>query len=94
MNGKYVKSDLEQMAEAMIKELCECEDGLITTTARLAAHFGYDDLNVHDLFELHIALFKAAEAHKIELDMSEHRNKEEGLPFNLTFVVRNQKQSV
>jgi len=37
---------------------------------------------------------QAAKANKITLDMSEHDGKVEGLPFNLTFIVRNKKAQI
>ena len=51
-------------------------------------------METFDLFDLHDALFKAARANHITLDMSEHKDKVEGLPFNLTFVVRNKKAQI
>ena len=66
----------------------------MTTTGRLARDYGYDDMETFDLFDLHDALFRAAKANKITLDMSEHEGKVEGLPFNLTFVVKNKKAQI
>lgn len=94
MSEKYSKADLRHIAEDMIEDLRECEDGAVTTTGRLARDYGYDDMETFDLFELHDALFRAAKANKITLDMSEHEGKVEGLPFNLTFVVRNKKAQI
>ena len=91
MSKKYSKADLRHIAEDMIEDLRECEDGTVTTTGRLARDYGYDDMETFDLFDLHDALFRAAKANKITLDMSEHEGKVEGLPFNLTFVVKNKK---
>lgn len=45
-----------------------------------------------DLFDVHFALFEAAEKAGLTLDMSEHENKVEGLPFNLDFILRKQNQ--
>ena len=53
--------------------------------------FIWKDAKVRDLFDLHDALFRAAKANKITLDMSEHEGRFEGLPFNLAFVVRNKR---
>ena len=94
MSEKYSKADLRHIAEDMIEDLRECEDGTVTTTGRLARDYGYDDMETFDLFDLHDALFRAAKANKITLDMSEHEGKVEGLPFNLTFVVKNKKAQI
>ena len=94
MSEKYSKADLRHIAEGMIEELRECEDGTVTTTGRLARAFGYEDMETFDLFDLHDALFRAARANHITLDMSEHKDKVEGLPFNLTFIVKNKKAQI
>lgn len=44
MSEKYSKADLRHIAEDMIEDLRECEDGTITTTGRLARDYGYDDM--------------------------------------------------
>ena len=80
MSEKYSKADLRHITEDMIEDLRECEDGTITTTGRLARDYGYNDMETFDLFDLHDALFRAAKANKITLDMSEHEGKVEGLP--------------
>jgi hypothetical protein len=51
---------------------------------------GYDDnkLSEGDLLAIHGALFRAAKASNITLDMSAHEGMEEGLPYNLDFIVR------
>lgn len=94
MSEKYSKADLRHIAEDMIEDLRECEDGIVTTTGRLARDYGYDDMETFDLFDLHDSLFRAAKANKITLDMSEHEGKVEGLPFNLPFAVRNKKAQI
>ncbi len=40
------------------------------------------------LFPLHFAIFDEAEKSGLELDMTKHEDKLEGLPFNLDYVVR------
>ena len=94
MSEKYSKADLRHIAESMIEDLRECEDGTVTTTGWLARAYGYDDMETFDLFDLHDALFRAAKANHITLDMSEHKDKVEGLPFNLTFIVKNKKAQI
>ena len=94
MSMEYSKADLRHIAEYLIEDLRECEDGTVTNTATLAKDHGYNDIGMDDLFDLHDALFRAAKANKITLDMSEHEGKFEGLPFNLAFVVRNKKAQI
>lgn len=71
MSEKYSKADLRHIAKIMIEDLRECEDGTVTTTGGLAQDYGYDDMEAFDLFNLHDALFCAAKANKIVLDMPE-----------------------
>lgn len=91
---RYSKSNLQYIAKSMIEDLRECDDGTITTTGRLAAEYGYDDMELFDLINLHGILIQTARVNHITLDLSEHKNKLEGLPFNLTFVVRNKKAQI
>lgn len=91
MSKKYTKAYIRNIAEDLIEELRECEDGTVTSTWELAKQSVYDDLEDADLFELHDALMRTAKANKIRLDMSEHENKAEGSPYHLTFTVHNQK---
>ena len=94
MSEMYTRADLRHIAEYMIDDLRECEDGTVTTTAELAANQGYDDLEMDDLEVLHNELLRTAKANKITLDMFEYEGKEEGLPFSLEFVVRNKRAQI
>ena len=94
MSSKYSKEELRRIAESLIDDLRECEDGMETTTGILARSNGYDDMDMDDLMELHDILFRTAKAHHITLDMSAHEGKIEGLPYNLDFVVKNKKAQV
>lgn len=94
MGEHYTKTDLRHIAEGMAEELRECEDGTVTSTHRLAHEFEYTELDDEKLFDLHNALFRAARAQKITLDMSEHKDKVEGMLFNLTFIVRNRRAQI
>ena len=57
---------------------------------------GYDmnDFEEFDLFDIHSALFKAARGNHITLDMSAHKNKVEGLPYNLDYIVKNKRAQI
>ena len=50
-----------------------------------------DKFDVHDLLHIHGALFKAAREKHILLDLSSHKDKVEGSPFDLFFIVHNKK---
>ena len=88
MNSKYTHEKLDIIAEEMINFLMEQEDGYVDWTSRLANEMGYGDIDFDDLFYLNDKVFELAEKNGITLDMSEHEGKLEGLPFNLTFIVR------
>ena len=94
MSDKYTKADLRHIAEYMIDDLRECEDGTTTTIAELVKNQGYDDMGMDDLQVLHKELFRIAKANKITLDMSENEGKEEGLPFSREFVVKNKRAQI
>ncbi len=96
ISERFSKADLRHIAESLIEDLRECEDGTDITTWQLVKAAGYDmdDFQEWDLFDVHDALFKAAKANRITLDMSAHEGKVEGLPFNLDFIVRNKKAQI
>ena len=86
----YSNTDLRRIVRAVNKKLRECEDGTDTTTCQLIMAAGYDvnKLSEGDLLDIHEALFRAAKASNITLDMSAHEGLVEGLPYNLDFIVR------
>lgn len=92
--SNYSKEEILQIAEYLVEELRELDDGASTTTAKLAADCGYDDMDMSELFELDEALFKAAKKNHIKLDLSSHKDMVEGLPFNLDFVVKNKRAQI
>lgn len=84
------KNKLEEIIPVLIERLKASPDGYDITTAQLLQVAGYrlDDFEFMDLFDIHFALFEAAEKAGLTLDMSSHENKVEGLPFNLDFILR------
>jgi len=76
---------------AKIKEL---PDGTRTTTSRLVSEVGFHFCDWDkQLFEIHHALFEAAEAENIYLDRSHHEGLTEGLPFNLDFFIHHNRKT-
>ena len=88
MSKRYKKSDIRDIVDILIKDLEKLPDGTETSTGSMVRNHGYNDMNTFDLIDLHNMLFDAVEEDDILLDMSEHDGKDEGLPFNLTFIVR------
>ena len=88
------KTKLAEVIPVLIERLQAAPDGYDITTAQLVQVAGYslEDFNFMDLFDVHFALFEAAKKAGLTLDMSEHENKVEGLPFNLDFILRKQNQ--
>ena len=83
----------DKMVAKMVDVLRELPEGTEITTYQLAKKAGFN-ISIYDastLFPLHFAIFDAAEKAGMELDMSKHENKIEGLPFNLDYVVRHGK---
>ena len=96
MSKGYSESDIKQIAEDLVEELRECDNGTVTTTWQLLKATDYDmnDFEQSDLFDIHSALSKAARADHITLDMSSHKNKLDGLLYNLDYIVRNKKAQI
>lgn len=84
------KAKLKEIIPVLIERLKVAPDGYDITSAQLLQKAGYslDDFEFTDLFDIHFALFEAAENAGLTLDMSSHENKVEGLPFNLDFILR------
>ena len=85
----------KEMISKMIQVLRELPDGTEITTFQLVRKAGFD-VSIYDaktLFPLHFAIFDEAEENSLELDMTKHENKLEGLPFNLDYVVRHTGKS-
>lgn len=84
------KAKLNKIIPVLIEHLQNAPDGYNITSAQLlkATGFSLDDFEFMDLFDIHFALFEAAEKAGLTLDTSSHENKVEGLPFNLDFILR------
>lgn len=64
------KEEIRYIAEDLLTELREMEDGSITTTRDLLNQTGFDhdDCSIEDLVEIHQTLLDMAEANNIKLD--------------------------
>ena len=96
MSERFSKAEIKQIVEDLVEELRECDNGTVITTWQLLKAAGYDinDFEQFDMFEIHSALFKAARAEHITLDMSAHKNKLEGLSYNLDYIVKNKRAQI
>ena len=89
------RKESDVLIASLTEELRELPDGYTVSTTRLLKLAGYysaaDD---RDLLAIHSHLFKAARKARITLDISAHDGKDEGLPFDLDFVVHNQRAQI
>ena len=83
-----------EIVDVLIGKIKTLPNGTEITTSQLVKLCGLESECNSDgffepmgLFEIHNALFKAAEKEHIQLDMSKHDGKVEGLPLNLDFKV-------
>ena len=82
------KQEIQNYANVIYEYLLKQPDGYRTTTSRVIHHLGIITDGFHDDWDIHNKLFDIAqEKGAIELDMSEHEYKCEGLPFNLDYIV-------
>ncbi len=91
--GEYTKTELRNLAEELVEELRELDDGAETTANQLAKNYGYRDLDNEDLLLLEDYLYKSAKANKITLERIGN-NKAEVSPFNPEFIVRNKNAQI
>jgi len=96
MSERFSKAEIKQIVEDLVEELRECDNGTVITTGLLLKAAGYDinDFEQFDMFDIHSALFKVARAEHITLDMSAHKDKLEGLSYNLDYIVKNKRAQI
>lgn len=85
------KTEMKEMIAELVEQLRELPDGFEITSGQMLSYCGYDPekFGYNELFAYHDALLHAARNNHITLDMSKHEGRDEGLPWNLDFVVRN-----
>ena len=77
----------------LLETLKTKEDGYDTTTCELLEEAGYDaeKFSDSDLMGINSLLFEEAPKEGMELDMSAHEGRLEGLPYVLDFILRKNK---
>jgi len=85
--------ELRHVAEGLVDDLREMENGTITSTYQLINDSGMDtdDFGVDDLFQIHYALLRAASANRITLEFVDSDGKVDGLPFHYEYIVKNKR---
>ncbi len=98
MTNQWSKEEIISFAKDLIDELRECDDGAVTSTAKLLANWGYDTcdytvLSLPVLFEIHNTMLCLAKENHISLT-SPYDEMPVGLPFYQDFVVKNEKARI
>lgn len=75
------------LADEIADAISKMDDGEVSSIARMSYHVLGDEYD-GDMFVLMDLVLFACAKRGIYLDYSEHDGKEEGLPFNLTFIKR------
>ncbi len=83
------KPEIDEIVRVLLKRIRELPEGTETSTAKLIWEIFNNPRDPHiSLMEIHFALLDSAKKEGIDLDMSKHDGRVEGLPYNLDFVVR------
>ena len=88
MDRKYSDKKIDKIAEEMVNRLLKQENGFESSVGKLVDELGYSNMEILDMMELNQKVFAQAEEQGLILDMSMHDGLEEGLPFNLDFVLK------
>ena len=87
----YPNWRIKRIAKAIIEYMINCEDGTEICTSQLAAEIGYDTFPEAALWTLEEYLYRLAPQSGLILDNSKTQGMEEGLPFNVPFVIRHKR---
>ena len=83
------KPEIDEIVRVLLKRIRELPEGTETSTAKLIWEIFNNPRDLRgSLMEIHFALLDAAKKEGIDLDMSGHEDRVEGLPCNLDFVIR------
>ena len=81
---------VKELANELVESIREMSDGTKTTTyLLLQGIIGNVPFTPLDVIRIHDEMFRLAKESGIILDMSEHDEKIEGLPYNLYYTVTN-----
>ena len=96
MKKDYSKEDLKIIAEDLIEELRESDDGSVISTLELLEKCGYErrDFIRYDLTEIHKLVCSLAEANHIRLENTDNHDGNEKNPYSESFVVRNSEAQI
>lgn len=91
MKKDYSKEELNRIAEELVEELRESDDGSVISTLGLLEKCGYErsDFIRYDLNEIHNMVHSLAEANHILLDNADNNDSSEKNSYSQTFIVRN-----
>ena len=82
------KPEINETVRILLKRIRELPEGTETSTAKLIWGIFNNPRDLQGSFlDIHFALLDAAKQEGIYLDMSGHEGKDEGLPYNLEFVI-------
>lgn len=83
------KTEIDEIVRVLLKRIRELPEGTETSTAKLIWEIFNNPRDLRgSLMEIHFALLDTAKKEGIDLDMSKHDGRVEGLPCNLDFVIR------
>lgn len=90
------QEELDDIVANLVEELREMDDGTEITTFQLlmVADYDLERFTFNDLLAIDYSLRSEARKNHIRLDMSKHKDKAEGLPFNLDFKVHNTQAQI
>lgn len=91
MKKDYSKEDLNRIAEDIVEELRESDDGAMINTLGLLEKCGYErsDFIRYDLNEIHKIVHSLAEDNHILLDNADDHGSSEKNSYSETFIVQN-----
>ncbi len=96
MGETYSNSELRDIAEELVEDLRDMDEGDSINTWQLVEESGYepDEMDERSLVHLNNEIFKVAKRKKIVLDIAAHKEMEKGHPFNSDYIVHNKNAQI
>lgn len=89
-SGILTNEEIHDISQELVENLRELTNGTRTTTFLLLQEgWKNEEFDPIDMVRIHEELMNLARINNISLDMLEHDNKMEGLPYNLDYIVHN-----